>query len=302
MAESEIIDARKKIINYLRIKGPSLPIHISKEINSNTLFTSAYLSELAKEKQLKISNLKVGGSPVYYLQGQEKSLESFSSYLPGKEKEAFQLLKEKSLLKDSQQEPAIRVALRNLKDFAKPFRYNEQIYWAYHLLSKEQIQEILEPKKQTKQEIPEQRAEKKQEKNKEIPAQKIPEKAKEKPKQEKPLLNLKESKQKNKEKSEFVLKIIEFLKLKDFELTEEIEEKKREFTGKIKISSDIGKIAFLLVSKEKKTITENDLTIAREKAQNRKMALIFLSTGNLNKKAEKYLNTWKNLIIFKRIQ
>ena len=77
----EINENHEKIINILRIRGPSLPIQIAKELSMNSLFISAFLSELADSKRIKVSSLKVGGSPLYYLIGQEEKLENFYKYL-----------------------------------------------------------------------------------------------------------------------------------------------------------------------------------------------------------------------------
>src|SRR3989344_5530 len=117
----------EKIIEVIKRKGPSLPIQISKEVGLSSLFISAFLSELAGEKRLKISHLKVGGSPLYFLEGQEEQLEKFYNYMPPKEAEAFLLLKEKKILKDAEQKPAIRIALRSIRDFAVGFKKDEEI-------------------------------------------------------------------------------------------------------------------------------------------------------------------------------
>ena len=77
----EINEIHKKITDFLKSKGPGLPIQIAKEINQSSLFVSAYLSELADEKTIKISHLKVGGSPLYFLPGQEQLLEKFHKFL-----------------------------------------------------------------------------------------------------------------------------------------------------------------------------------------------------------------------------
>jgi hypothetical protein len=122
---------REKILSIIRMKGPTLPVHISQEVGISMLFASAFLSELLSDNLIKISHMRVGNSPVYYIQGQENQLERFSSYLKSKEKEAFLLIQDKKFLKDSEQTPAIRVALREIKDFAFPFRRNSEIFWRY---------------------------------------------------------------------------------------------------------------------------------------------------------------------------
>lgn len=131
MPTQDASKTREKILSILRMKGPTLPVFISQDTGISMLFASAFLSELLSDKLVKMSNMRVGNSPIYYLQGQEPQLERFSSYLKSKEKEAFLLLQEKRFLKDADQSPAIRVALRQIKDFAFPFRRANETFWRY---------------------------------------------------------------------------------------------------------------------------------------------------------------------------
>ena len=136
-----------KIINLIKIRGPILPIHASKETNLSLLLTGAILSSLISDKTLKISNLKVGGSPVYFLPGQENMLENFTKFLNNKEREAFLLLKDKKILKDNELSSDIRVAIRCIKDFASSFQVNSQpniLYWKLYNLTDEEIGKELE--------------------------------------------------------------------------------------------------------------------------------------------------------------
>ena len=96
--QQDHLQTKEKIISFIEMRGPSLPVHIGKEINTSILFTSAFLSELISEKRLKISNLKVGNSSLYFIAGQEPRLEEFSQHLKSKEKDAFELLKQKRIL------------------------------------------------------------------------------------------------------------------------------------------------------------------------------------------------------------
>ena len=121
----ENLEGKKQIIlNLIKKNGPCLPIHVSREMGVNTLFASAFLSEMLDDKEIMLTYMKMGGSPLYYLQGQEPLLEPFFKYLPGKEREAFLLLKKNRILQDDKQLPAIRVALRSLRDFAFPITVN----------------------------------------------------------------------------------------------------------------------------------------------------------------------------------
>ena len=86
---------KEKIISFIKDNGPSLPVRIAKTIEMEPVFASAILSELLNEKRIKMSNLRVGSSSLYLLQGQEKMLEDFADNLKSVEKEAFLKLKEK---------------------------------------------------------------------------------------------------------------------------------------------------------------------------------------------------------------
>ncbi len=131
MAGQDASKIRERILSILRMKGPTLPVYISQEVGISMLFASAFLAELLSEKLIRISNMRVGNSPIYYLAGQEPQLEKFSTYLKSKEKEAFLMLQEKKFLKDSELSPAIRVALRQIKDFAFPFKRGDEVFWRY---------------------------------------------------------------------------------------------------------------------------------------------------------------------------
>ena len=139
-------ETKKRIVSLLQTRGPCLPVQISKEIKTSTLFISAFLSELKDEKRIKISNLKVGGSPLYYLEGQETQLENFKQYLHQKEVEALDSLKKNKVLKDLDQEPVMRVALRALKDFSFSFKKDDEVYWRYITTTEQDVKDILEPK------------------------------------------------------------------------------------------------------------------------------------------------------------
>ena len=74
-----------RILEMVKQNGPLLPIQIVKDLGgtavTNTFFIGAMLSELVGSKQIKISNIKVGSSPLYYAHGQEHKLQEYSKYL-----------------------------------------------------------------------------------------------------------------------------------------------------------------------------------------------------------------------------
>ena len=95
------MDNQQKILFLVKSKGPLLPSQINKELNVDVLFASAMLSELVDRKLLRLSKAKIGGSPVYYAQGQESKLDILYPYLNEKERRAYDLLKENKVLRAS---------------------------------------------------------------------------------------------------------------------------------------------------------------------------------------------------------
>jgi hypothetical protein len=141
------VDHRDKLIQIVRERGPVLPNDVHREIKTNILFASAMLSELVDSKILRLSNLKVGGSPLYYVPGQESSLQNWANKLHEKEKRAFELLRERKILRDIDEEPLVRACLRQIKDFAVPLEVNYEseveLFWKWYLISNEEAEPLI---------------------------------------------------------------------------------------------------------------------------------------------------------------
>jgi hypothetical protein len=302
----QVNETHEKIIEALKNRGPSLPIQLAKDLEMSSLFVSAFLSELAKEKRIKISSLKVGGSPIYFIEGQQEKLEQYQKYLHPKEAEAFLILKEKKVIKDSDQDPAIRVALRSIRDFSIGFKINDQIYWRYILISEEEAKDILQPKKQESE--PKPQIETKIEKTipkpiiniskKSIPPIKISSNEFENPL----VIKQKEAPKKEKPKSEFISKTIEFLKNNNLKIIEEKDYKSKEYNCIIQVNSQLGNLKFLTQAKDKKTITETDLKKLLSESQSIPLPAFLLFTGGISKKAQEYLRNYSSILKAKRIE
>ncbi len=142
-------DQREVALHYIKTNGPVIPVQISKVLNTNILFASAVLSELVEKKQLKMSCAAIGGSKVYYIKGQEPMLgDKLYNSLNPVEKEAFDLLKEKKVLRDVELEPRERIALRDLKDFAMPLTITagnqSEMFWKFHVISDDEVKGLLQ--------------------------------------------------------------------------------------------------------------------------------------------------------------
>lgn len=300
-------DTKEKILMVLRRQGPSFPARISRETTISPLFVAAILSELVAEKKLIMSAMRVGSSPLYILPGQEPDLEKFAQYLNSKEREAYEILKSSSVISDELQDPAIRVALRKIRDFAVPITVRnageEKLFWKYFLTQDAQAQEKVEsflglsrtpePKVNKVEKAKELVVEEKE--NPLTSNQAEPETL---PQVEKKTIK----KTQQKKDPQFAIKMRDYLQGKDIELLQELNAKPKEFTGKVRIDTTFGKQEFYLIAKDKKKITEEELIIAIQRAQAEKMPALVMAPGEPDKIAKEYLKDWRNLIKFERVK
>lgn len=304
-----IIELKSKIVNYIFHYGPVLPVQISKYINSNTLFAGAVLSELISNKKILVSHAKIGGSPVYYVHGQEYKLTMLYKYLNEREREIYDLLNKNRVLKDSLLEPWQRVAIREIKDFAVMLKTKEEeIFWKWYQLPDKEVEPLIlefykkpEPEK-IKKPI-EEKKEVKVEEKKEIKPKEIEVKPEIKIKIAKP----KEKKQIKEKPIKKLLpiedldsRIIEFFNNKNIKVLEKnIIKKNKEIEFTANVPSEVGYIKFYIKFKDKKKISDSDLSIEHNKGQLKKLPLLFLTTGELTKKAKDYINN--NYLVFEKI-
>ncbi|MEK6890354.1 MAG: hypothetical protein AABX35_04145 [Nanoarchaeota archaeon] len=308
---------KEMILTFIKTRGPSLPVHVAQYIKTSPLFVSAFLSELYREQKLLMSDLKVGSSSLYLLPGQEQMIENFTQFLNQKEMEAFNMVKKEKLLEDQKLPPAIRVAIRQIKDFAIPLKIknegNEILFWKYAFTPDSEIELIINPVKKeekptlpaisvpthTHQHPPSTQIQQLQQTVQPIQLEiKVEDKPLIKAKEEKP----KKEKIKKKQESKFLDDLKDYLKAKDIEILEQIEEKSKEFTAKIRINDIFGKQEYFLIAKERKKVKEEDLTLVLHKANQNKMLALFMAPGDLDKKALDFIKEYKNLVKFEKLK
>ena len=252
---------KEKIMALIQSHGPTLPVFIASQTGLSIIFSSAFLSELIADKRIKISDMRVGSSPLYFIPGQEPLLENFSQYLKSKEKDAFIILKEKRFLKDKDLDPAIRVAIRGIRDFAVAFKRNDEIYWRYFTIPESEFQISIEPPKEKEIIIVEEKPIeeiKPVEKIKSIEevVVSIPEEIKKSPRK------IKAKKQPKKDnKNNFFNKVKEFLSQRQIEILsiEEIGINKIIF----KVRNDC---EYIIIAYNKKKISEQDVVNSHKKS------------------------------------
>lgn len=295
---------RDKIISFIRMNGPVLPVQISKQFGGDLFFAGAVLSELVGRQKIRISNAKVGGSPVYYIDGQEHKLYVLYDHLKDVHKKVYDLLKDNKILRDIDLEAWQRVALREIKDFAYPIRNEDGIFWRWYLINDQEAIQLIkekyypEPKIHdaplpeaipiVKQEIIEEKVVLKEDiENLSKETSIIKETQKPRPKKI----------QEQRDTSTAVRNY--FSQKKAIIIEEKTLRKNSEIEYVVEIPSSVGKVKFFVKYRNKKTISDADLVLAHNDAQLRKLPLLFLSSGELNKKGIEY--TSKHFLIFEKL-
>jgi hypothetical protein len=310
MHDLEQLDKQKeRILSTIKFRGPSLPVQIAKALGITPLFASVFLSELRADGKLKSTDMRVGSSPLYFLTGQESQLEGFTKFLNEREREAFNLLKENLILKDEEQMPVMRVALRAIKDFAIPIKVNinneEKIFWRYFTLVQSEFEKMVSNKI---------RGLGKEDAEIELKPKLVLAESGENfigaenslmVVELKPEVNEKEkvsAAKKEKEEGNFVKNLREHLTARNIEIMEIYVEKKKEFEAKVRIDSLFGKQELYLVAKDKKSVVDKDLAAVWQKSYSKKLGAILMSPGDLNKKAREHSREWGNLVKFEQLR
>jgi len=299
----DIQDKKTKILSILESGGPSIPVRISKAIGMDPVFASALLAELLSAKTIKMSNMKIGASPMYLIPGQEQRLEEHIGHLKSGEKEAYIKLKERKLLSDEEEAPAIRVALRNLKDFASAFKFKDKIMWRYTFTPQEEIQKILDPEKKKSpkkienenEETSETKRDKvshdKSEEVEEISVEKT-EESKEESKTIEPIFNKREEKEPKENNQSFLEEIESFLKNQNTEIVAIEEVDKKKVIARIKTENREA----LLFAFNKKRINEQELMKCYKKSKAVALSYKIIVRGDLTKKMNETIDACKKLL------
>lgn len=312
-------DYRPRVLDFVKRWGPILPVQISKELNTNIIFAGAMLSELVAKNLVLVTSTKRGGSPFYYVKGQEARLQGIASNLSGKEKEAYEVLKEKKVIKDKEASPWLRVAIRSISDFAVQLNVTmggqQEIFWKWYLLDEKKTEEIIknmldvvevgggvqENIEEQKTKETTQQTQLQQQVLEGVLEPSLHKEADLEPKLEKP-------KKKRKVQSSLKGHDIEILALEYFNdraiklIEKQTIRKSKDSRFIVEVPSGIGNISYYVRAKIKASISEDDLMVAFGEAKQRGLPGLFISTGELSKKAKEILETnLKGQLMFFRI-
>ena len=310
---------------------PVQPQAVAKELSTNSMLSSAMLSEMSEKGLLKVSSLKVGSSPLYYHPDHPEHLLNYLHALNEKDRKTFAILQDKGVLRDQELEPLLRVSLRNIKDFAKPLDVtidgNKELFWKFYLLTDEQsaekiklsLQPAQKPVSETKPRKPRVKKAKivteqplasaepqvstaLQPENQvsvtaiktEIPTSTITEPITAAQTEEKPPAEASMSITDD----PFLQQLLAFFATNNIKVLEQLVlKKKSEYDFVLQLTSPVGQLHYYAKAKNKAKIGEADLSHAYVHGQLKKLPVLFLAPGQLTKPATELLKELKGLTV-----
>ncbi|MEM0231055.1 MAG: hypothetical protein QXJ50_01400 [Candidatus Woesearchaeota archaeon] len=308
----------EQALEFVKQNGPVLPSELARFLGKDLLIASALLSELASRKLVRITKAKIGGSPLYYVEGQEEKLERLLPAMNEKDRQTCFMLKERGVIREEEADPLTRVSLKSIPDFAVSFNHDGKTFWRWHLLSEQDALSILQGLSQKAAES-EMVIKAAPSKPRITIAESIEsaisgsgkaiileDELKKKSRAHKKVLeNISKSEGSEERKtlrittSDFLERVKKFFSERGVEVLEEFpSNKKSQYDFKIRVKSDLGSFEYFCRAKDKKLINEDDLSSAYVQAQMRGLPCILLTDGQLTKKASKMLETtFKNFVV-----
>jgi len=195
------------------------------------------------------------------------------------------LLKQKKVLLDGKLDPVVRIALRNTKDFAKPFEAKigerKELFWRWFLLPSEEVKELVVLLLKDKLSVKKYPDSVKQRTPAQVKRQIMPPKIK---------------------KDAFLQSIRGLFERERITYSnEKILRLNKEAEFVVKIPSALGGLSYYCKAVNKKKCSDKDLSSAFVQGQMKKLPVLFLTTGDLTNKAREMMKKEFTGMVFKQI-
>lgn len=332
------MDFQDKILAMART-APLTPTIVAKAVGKDSLIASAMLSSIVGKGLLKISHVKVGSTPLYYDPVHEDQLQNYASYLNEKDRRVYDVLKEKKVLRESALDPLSRVCVKNIKDFARPlevsFGGNKEIFWKWYMLPDFEAEPIIRnilsgpvsapehpagaavsesPQAPVHHSIPVVDAQLSAFAS--VPVEPVNEMPPESSPEPKPRVVKKKKVEAQrrivdkikdmivpravKGADDFLGRLKLYFEDNDISVVSSMEQKRKaEFEFIVEINSCVGPLVYYCNAKDKKRVSEADLSNAFVQGQLLKLPVLFVTNGGLTKQAEKISKDFKGIAVRK---
>ncbi len=278
---------QNKVIEVLEKEKACLPIHVAKYLGIDTLIANALLESLVSRGIILKTKSKIGDSYIYYLPGyKEEALRLLESYLEKEvppKNQVYKFLKENKIVTSRDLPANLLSYLDELEDIAiKEISFikgDEIKYWRYYKLSKEEAEKIIIDRFYKEEEKKVEEVQKAQE----VVSKEISKEVKPKVEVVKRKKEVKVKKSVNlvnvmRELGRVITKFDEDTYLIEIEVNNLLKQK------------------YIVIIKDKKKISESDITFAFAKSNEFRKPVIILTNGSLSSNAKELLKVYEGLV------
>ncbi len=153
-------DLKLQILDFIKRKGPSMPVEIAIGTGINSIIVSAILSDMVPRKQLLMSNKRIGSSHIYFMQDQRDRMrvKLFQLLEEGEKKFVEELEKRRVVLSSELPEEEVGA----YRDFLVEFTFGGDKAWHWFELTSDNALSELRSKLDAKKKLPEEKQPEKQ--------------------------------------------------------------------------------------------------------------------------------------------
>lgn len=331
-----------RILELVQKTGPVLPVDIASKLGLDSFLASAYMQQLVEQGRLSVGKERIGGSQIFFTPGQEssaaakvkalveagkKTARMFAKEVPSnpevqKKRDEFaarlseiESKEKKSKLVEPHAvlQPGHKVMPITIKHVSEEVGSVPERAVGGLMMPKPKIVEEIKPAPKEKEKEPEPVVTEVEEVHYEKPKLEVPEPAPEPEAAEelKPKSPFREAIEKTFLKKPE--KPVEPCPLVDAALamlvdsgseiiSKELTKKGKEANITFDLPTKLGNLRMLAVVRNKKSITEADLSMAYTEGTNKKIPVLFVTNGKLTKLAQSYLQVISGLLKFKQVE
>ncbi len=250
---------QERILEQIRLYGPSTPVDVAQRTKENSIIITAILEDLVKQGMLLKAKKKFGSLEIYYLPHQKSTLRRVLMERIYNEIEKYLLRKieARGYIHESELSDEEKKAIYGLADFVE----KENKFWKLKgfVIPKEEIPEI-----KTEEEV--------KEKVEQVQIQPI---KKEKDKLPKDVKQIK-------------AKVLDWLKDKGVEILKEEEVRKNVYKLVAKAPTAFGKQKYYVFIKIKKKVAYQDMADILNICITEKVPIVIITTGEFSKSAKEF--------------
>jgi hypothetical protein len=287
---------KQKILSALQQFGPLLPVEVASKTGLDSFMAKAYLAELAGENQIKISQEKIADSNIYFLAGQEQQVQIKIAQIHQNHQKTARTYAPVTSSASPEVQAKREAFAQKLAEIesAEQKRRTQQTQVSQQI-SKQNFQPNQSNLVQMPKPLPE------------LPPRHVPE---QRQNEFKPTFDFEKPKFES-EKVEpeyepeatrtFVDEAMDWLRMEEYVILEELSSKKTSVSLIIIANSDFGKLKFFAKIRDKKTITKADLTSVYAGAMEHNCPAVIITNGELAKSADIFLEEKGKVVKVKQL-